>query len=229
MSPSSKDSAQSTQAPVCTAVLGGTFDPVHLGHLHAAHAGRKALGVASVTLLPAARPWHRPAPVASIEQRWQMLGLAVHQEPGLMRSDLEIVRQGPTYTVDTLGALAGDAPVVWFIGGDALAAIGSWHRADELPALCHLLVFDRPGNKPCLDPPRGFVRTEDVMDLMRCPSGRIHYLRGAMCDISASGVRHAIAAGGDPSAWLPPRIWAYIQAHRLYGANMPMQHTLPMN
>ena len=215
MSPSSKGSEQ---APTCKAILGGTFDPVHLGHLHAARAGRKALGAASVTLLPAGRPWHRPAPVASIEHRWRMLGLAVRQEPGLARSDLEIVRQGPSYTVDTLGVLAGDAPVVWFIGGDALAAIASWHRADELPALCHLLAFNRPGNNPCLDPPRGFVRAEDAMDLTRYQSGRIHYLRREMCDISASGVRRAIAAGGNPNAWLPPQVWAYIQAHLLYGA-----------
>ena len=159
-----------------------------------------------------------------------MLGLAVRQEPGLARSDLEIVRQGPSYTVDTLGALAGDAPVVWFIGGDALAAIASWHRADELPALCHLLAFDRPGSNPRQHPPRnvpkGFVEAQDAADLKRHQGGRIHFLRCDMRAVSASEVRRTIAAGGDPSAWLPQPIWAYIKAHHLYGARIARERNM---
>ena len=218
MSPSSAANEPAALRDACKAVLGGTFDPVHCGHLHAAHAGREALGVGSVALLPAGRPWHRPEPVASAEHRWQMLGCVVRGEPGLARCDLEIVRQGPSYTVDTLAALAGNAPVVWFIGADALAAIASWHRAEELPALCNLLVFNRPGNAVRPPPPRGFIRTADIADLTQHQSGRIYYLHTEMRDISASRVRSAIAAGGDPSAWLPRPIWAYIKTHRLYGA-----------
>ena len=216
MSPSSE--ARAAPPRPCKAILGGTFDPVHNGHLHAARAGRKALGAATVTLLPAARPWHRPAPAASVEHRWQMLGLAVGTEAGLARSDLEIVRPGPSYTVDTLRALASDVPVVWFIGADALADVASWHRSEALAALCHLLVLDRPGcNADTTSPPRGFVEAEDAAELTRHQSGRIHYLKAEMPDISASRVRTTIAAGGDASAWLPQRIWAYIKAHGLYG------------
>ena len=215
MSPSS--AASPARPRPCKAFLGGTFDPVHSGHLHAAHAGREALGAATVTLLPAARPWHREAPAASVEHRWQMLGLAVGTERGLARSDLEIVRPGPSYTVDTLRALAGDAPVVWFIGADALADIASWHQAEALATLCHLLVLDRPGASADATPPRGFVAVEDATELTRHQSGRIHHLKAQMLDISASQVRATIAAGEDPSGWLPPRIWAYIKAHGLYG------------
>ena len=218
MSPGSVASEPAPLRDACKAVLGGTFDPVHCGHLHAARVGREALGVGSVVLLPAGQPWHRPEPLASAEHRWQMLGHAVRGARGLTRSNLEIVRQGPSYTVDTLAALAGDTPVVWFIGADALAAIASWHRAEELPALCNLLVFNRPGNAARPQPPRGFIGSTNVLDLKQHRSGRIHYLGTEMRDISASQVRHTIAAGGDPLAWLPQPIWAYIKTHGLYGA-----------
>ena len=127
------------------AILGGTFDPVHLGHLHAARIGCQALNAPAATLLLAARPRHRAPPVASIEQRWRMLQLAAQTDCRLRPSDLEVARPGPSYAVDTLAALAGRKPLVWFIGSDALASVASWQRASELPSLCHFLVFDRPG------------------------------------------------------------------------------------
>ena len=88
------------------ALLGGTFDPIHRGHLHAARVGRRILNTPAVTLLPAARPRHRAPPVASIAHRWRMLRLAAESEPGLEASRLEIARPGPSYTVDTLAELA---------------------------------------------------------------------------------------------------------------------------
>ena len=127
------------------ALLGGTFDPVHCGHLRAARLGRAALGSDLVTLVLAARPGHRSAPAAAVEHRWQMLRRATARRPWLRLSRLEAARAGPSYTVDTLAALAGERPLVWLIGADAAAEIGTWHRAEELPALCNLLVLDRPG------------------------------------------------------------------------------------
>ena len=197
------------------AILGGTFDPVHLGHLHAARIGCQALNAPAATLLLAARPRHRAPPVASIEQRWRMLQLAAQTDCRLRPSDLEVARPGPSYAVDTLAALAGRKPLVWFIGSDALASVASWQCASELPSLCHFLVFDRPGAvRQTL--PAGFRAQADPRRLAERPSGDVCYLKANMLDISSTAVRRAIAAGDDAGALLPREVWAYITAHELY-------------
>lgn len=199
------------------AVLGGTFDPVHLGHLHAARRARAVLPVSSVTLLLAARPGHRAEPLAGVGDRWRMLCLATRQDAGLVASDLEIERPGPSYTVDSLGELRGAGPVVWLIGREALADVPSWHRADELASLCHLVVVDRPGgDRTAAFVPRGFERLNEAADLVRRPSGGLYSLPDAMLDVSASQVRRRIAEGGDAGALLPPDVWSYIREQGLY-------------
>lgn len=198
------------------ALLGGTFDPVHRGHLHAAWLGRETLGADAVTMVLAARPWHRPAPAADVGHRWQMLRLAAAGKPWLRPSRLEAARAGPTYTVDTLAGLAAHRPLVWLIGSDALAAIAEWHRAEQLPALCHLLVFNRPGSmRPPV--PAGFEEAGAEALAVR-GAGAIHYLDAPMLAASGTGVRCAIAAGREPDALLPAEVWAYIRRHKLYGA-----------
>ena len=207
------------------AVFGGTFDPVHLGHLHAARVAREALGGIGVTLLPAARPWHRPPPLASAAHRCRMLELAADGED-LAVSRLEIDRPGPSYAVDTLRELAGpQAPrnaaprrvIVWCIGGDALDALETWHRAEQLPSLCNLLVFERPGS-PRARPPQGF-EVVDAACLRSRRSGGVHFLDAPMRDISATAVRGAIARGDGPRALLPRQVWDYIRRNGLYGAD----------
>lgn len=223
------------------AILGGTFDPVHRGHLDAALAAGTALGAARVTLLLAARPWHREAPGASVADRWAMLRLAVADanaghlpEPGdaarcqtasggtrvptLVACGRERDRPGPSYTVSTLAEMAGDEPLVWLLGDDALASLHTWHRADELATLCHLLVFARfAPNKPRKAPP-GFHRVDCAKQLGQRQSGGIHYLSAPMLDISATAVRTRIAGQEDAGALLSPRVWAYIRRQGLYGA-----------
>lgn len=204
------------------AILGGTFDPVHLGHLHAARRARAALGIPRVTLLLAARPGHRAAPLAGVRDRWRMLHLATRQDAGLLASDLEIVRPGPSYTVESLCDLGGGEPLVWLIGRDALADVPSWHRADELAALCHFVVLDRPGvdaAEPVVPP--GFGRVDDVAHLALRPSGGLYCLPNAMLGISASQVRRMIAGGGDASALLPCDVWTYIWEQGLYRSCEP--------
>ena len=199
------------------AILGGTFDPVHLGHLHAARRARAALRIPDVTLLLAARPGHRAAPLAGIRDRWRMLRLATRCDAGLLASDLEVVRPGPSYTVDSLQGLGGGEPLVWLIGRDALADVPTWHRAGELASLCHLVVLDRPGadaSAPLV--PQGFERVDDVGRLVERPSGALFCLPNAMLDISASEVRRMIGRGGDASALLPSDVWTYIWEQGLY-------------
>ncbi len=199
------------------AILGGTFDPVHLGHLRAARHAQAALGIPKVTLLLAARPGHRTEPLADIHDRWRMLCLATREIPGLLASDLEIARSGPSYTVDSLSELCGTEPLIWLIGRDALADVPTWHRADELASLCHFVVLDRPGRQQC-EPfcPRGFEIVEVASDLHQRPSGGLYRLPNAMLDISASRVRRIVAQGGDASALLPSDVWTYICRKGLY-------------
>ena len=199
------------------AILGGTFDPIHLGHLHAAQRAQAALGIAKVMLLLAARPGHRTEPLAGIHDRWRMLCLATRETADLLASDLEILRSGPSYTVDSLRELRGADPLVWLIGRDALADVPIWHRAGELASLCHFVVLDRPGREPS-EPfcPRGFEVVEAASDLEERPSGALYCLPNAMLDVSASQVRRVVAEGGDASALLPSDVWTYICRQGLY-------------
>jgi nicotinate-nucleotide adenylyltransferase len=128
---------------------GGTFDPVHNGHLAVARAARDAAG-ADVYLLPAADPPHKGPTHADARQRACMLELAVAGEPGLRVDRRELQRPGPSYTVETLRELRaelGDArPIAWLVGGDSLGQLQSWHRWRDLFGLAHLLVAQRPGS-----------------------------------------------------------------------------------
>ena len=199
------------------AILGGTFDPVHLGHLHAARRARAALGVPDVTLLLAARPGHRAAPRAGIRDRWRMLRLATRCDAGLLASDLEVVRPGPSYTVDSLGDLRGE-PLVWLIGRDALADVPSWHRAGELASLCHFVVLDRPGVERvrAVRPPG--IRKGRRLSVSRRNGRAVVFIA---CPTPCStfppaGIRRTIAEGGDASALLPCDVWTYIWEQGLY-------------
>ena len=136
-------------------------------------------------------------------------------------SRLELERDGPSYTVDTLRELTRDGPVVWFIGGDALDSVSEWHRADELPALCNLLVFERPGASRRRSAPPGFETVGDPASLAGLEHGGIHFLTAPMLDISATEVRQAIANERNPSALLPATVWDYIRRNGLYGARKP--------
>ena len=212
------------------AILGGTFDPVHSGHLHAARAARAALNVSSVTLLLAARPGHRAEPAAGVEERWRMLSLATRNHPDLLASALEIARPGRSYTVDTLHQPCASEPVVWLIGRDALNDMPTWHRALELPSLCHLLVLERPGtdtrvstDTPVASIPAGFELVYDIGELRKRACGAMYCLADAMLDISASHVRRTIARGGDASTLLPRDVWSYIKDHGLYASGATEQ------
>ena len=197
-------------------VFGGTFDPVHLGHLHAARRARIALEIPNVTLLLAARPGHRAKPQASVGDRWRMLDVATRDCPDLLASDLEVVRPGPSYTVDTLLELREAEPLVWLIGRDALRDVPSWHRAGELPTLCNFLVLDRPGSGDPFVPP-GFEWVDEIAGLAGHQTGRLYRLADSMPDVSASDVRRAVTGGGDAGALLPPGVWTYIRDRGLYG------------
>ncbi|HEV8115934.1 MAG TPA: nicotinate-nucleotide adenylyltransferase [Acidimicrobiales bacterium] len=134
-------------------VLGGTFDPIHVGHLVAAVNVRHALGLDLVLLVVANRPWQKEGtrPVTPAEDRLAVVRAAVGQVPGVEASDLEVVRSGISYTADTLAALHAAEPaadLVLVIGADVAATLDTWERLDEVRARCRLAVVNRPGAPP---------------------------------------------------------------------------------
>lgn len=210
---------------VLTLWYGGTFDPVHAGHLAIARAAADAFGV-PVTMAPAADPPHRDATGASAEQRARMLELATAGDPRLRVDRRELHREGPSWTVDTLlelrAELGDEAPLALLVGADSFRSLPTWHRWRELLQLAHLVVAAR-GDEDLADLPEALASeaagrwTDDPARLAATPAGAIHALRQPLRPESATAVRQAIAAG-DP-AWrgqVPAAVAAYIEAEGLY-------------
>ena len=132
------------------ALFGGSFNPIHHGHLIVAGSIRERLELDQVVFVPAARPPHKAAKqLASPEDRWRMVQLAIEGEPGFRACDRELRRAGPSYTIDTVLGVQQEAgpgtTVYWIVGGDWLADLPTWHRASELVDACRIVTVGRPG------------------------------------------------------------------------------------
>jgi len=215
--------------PTAIALLGGTFDPVHLGHLGLADDTRRAFPNADVRLLPAADPPHRPPPGASAQHRLAMLRLAIDGRQDLSIDEREMRRTGKSYTALTLDELRAESPsrpLILVLGADAFRGLPTWHRWTEILGLANLAVAARPGDPFEAALPHGLVpvwharRTSKASDLISGPAGRIYRLPTVAHDISASAIRAALARGGDDAAsvraLVPPAVWDYIASYRLY-------------
>jgi nicotinate-nucleotide adenylyltransferase len=204
--------------------FGGTFDPIHYGHLHAARTAASALRLEWVALILAARPGHRVAR-ATIEQRWQMLQLALAGDTVLRADDREIRRSAASYTVDTLKELRAerghDQSFVWLLGWDAYRELPSWNRWEELLSLSHLGVLRRPGVGGDLSATMTqFTRAHaaaDAMQLHTRPAGLVTFVTAPMLRISATVVRDKLGRGEDVADLLPSGVRTYINQHHLYG------------
>jgi nicotinate-nucleotide adenylyltransferase len=218
-----------TALPAPLALLGGTFDPVHYGHLRFADAVRRALGLSEVRLIPARDPPHRDSPTASAADRLAMLKLAVAEFPGLVVDDRELHREGKSYTVDTLAALRREfpaRPLLLLLGADAFRGLPTWHRWRELFDLTHLVVVERPGVDLEADLPPALlaVLRERLVtgpeSLLSRPAGGIMRQRIAPLDVSATEIRGRLAEGAGAAEMnrglLPPAVLAYIDLHHLY-------------
>lgn len=207
---------------------GGTFDPVHLGHLSIARAAADALGVA-VALMPAADPPHRAAPGADARHRARMLELAVAGDARLQMDRRELERSGPSWTVDTLRGLRAlhgpDAPLALLLGADSFRSLPQWRQWRQVLQLAHLVVASRGDEAVDRGLPAELAQEaaqrwcNDPGALANAAGGRILPLRQPLHGQSATAVRAAIAAG-DPG-WqdaVPPAVAQYIRRHGLYGA-----------
>jgi len=227
-----------TPAPI--ALLGGTFDPVHYGHLRFADDVRRALGLPEVRLVPAGDPPHREGPAASAAERLAMLKLAVVEFPGLIVDERELRRAGKSYTVLTLEELRREfpgRPLLLLLGADAFRGLPMWHRWREIFDLAHVVVVERPGidleaglPAPLLPIWRDRL-TDDVRALRERPAGSILIQPIAPVDASATAIRDQLAqrraAGGAWRGLLPPAVLAYIDLHHLYGRKEPVPKDAP--
>jgi nicotinate-nucleotide adenylyltransferase len=209
-------------------VLGGTFDPIHVGHLDAADAASAALALDEIVLIPAHdQPLRLSEPRATDYHRFALATLAVDDRPDWRVSDMELVRQGRSYTVDTLHALhdcGWEASQLFFIlGTDAFAGIASWHGYPGVLDLANFVVIARPGvaidastmpvpelRSRISPPPTG----EEKLD----GPARIFLLQAHTRDVSSTMIRERLASGLPIDDLVPPRVARHIQKHHLYGA-----------
>ncbi|MGI8561652.1 MAG: nicotinate-nucleotide adenylyltransferase [Luteimonas sp.] len=204
---------------------GGTFDPVHNGHLAIARAARDALAC-PVALMPAADPPHRPAPGASAEQRAEMLDLAVQGEPGLWVDRRELARKAPSYSVETLRGLRAewgpDAAIALLVGADSFRGLPTWREGRALFTLAHFVVAERAESP--LDSGLPAALADDLAGrwtdkrevLLHSPAGRVLRLRQPLHMASATAIRRQIAAGAPWRHSVPAAVADYIEHHRLY-------------
>ena len=205
-------------------IFGGTFDPVHNGHTHAALSVAYELGLNSIQMLLSARPGHRaPAQIAT-QHRWKMLQLACAEHSLLTPDDRELRRSGVSYTFDTLAALASQTSAsddkslpVWILGHDSYATLTSWYRWREIINLCNLVVIDRPGQQTPEKPDLvDFFAHRQREKIDPSKAGQMLRLELPMQEVSATFVRQQRSLGLSVAKLVAPAVNQYIEQHQLY-------------
>jgi nicotinate-nucleotide adenylyltransferase len=203
-------------------VLGGTFDPIHHGHLDVAEAAARALGLDEVLIVPSLVPPHREPPRASAPHRFAMAALAIQDRPAFRVSDLELLAPGPSYTADTIERLAAsgaDLDTMFFVtGADAFRDIATWKDYPRLLDRCHFVAVSRPGS------PAGDLRARlpSLAARMRHPPVQttrepgIFLVEAPTAAVSSTDVRHRLRRGLEVTDLVPAAVAAHIARHGLY-------------
>lgn len=204
-------------------IFGGTFDPIHYGHLRSAFEMMQVLRLSEVRFFPSGDPPHRGSTYATAQLRLEMVRAAISGQPGFVVDDREMRRDGPSYTIDTLISLRKehpDASLGLIIGMDAFLGLTSWHRWDELLDLAHIVVAHRPGWRA---PDMGALGdiidrhgTHHIDDLHDNSHGQIHIHAVTQLEISSTEIRDIVAAGRDPRFLMPDVVRDIIANNRCY-------------
>ncbi|WP_193072652.1 nicotinate-nucleotide adenylyltransferase [Pseudomonas sp. FME51] len=204
-------------------LLGGTFDPIHFGHLRSAVEVREYLALDELRLIPNATPPHRDSPGASAQQRLEMVCLATAADASLLVDDCELQRDRPSYTVDTLESLraelGAEATLFLIVGWDAFSGLPGWHRWEEILQLASLVVLQRPEQDQELpEVLKDLLAARSVGDAsaMQATHGEILCLAQTPLAISATHIRSLIQAGRSPRFLLPDSVLGYIETKGLY-------------
>ena len=204
-------------------IFGGTFDPIHVGHLSVAGEFAAAFGLEQVLMMVAAVPPHRERPAASPEDRLQMVQLAVQKCPALTASDIELVREGPSYTLDTVKEVCktAEGALIWMaLGGDAYSLISSWYRPEDVLAQVHLVVLTRPGYSVDLMTPLPKILSERYTlsgdAYLHDSGGSLRTLQVSPLDVSSSMIRKAVFEGDSIQDLVTADVLQYIQQKGLY-------------
>lgn len=204
-------------------IFGGTFDPVHFGHLRPALEVQQALHLQEVRFIPAGQPPHRDQPFASSTQRLAMLKAAIVDQPGFVVDERELRRPGPSYMVDTLVSLRSEMetePLCLILGYDAFLGLTSWHQWQRLIELAHLVITHRPGwnHDDLPDELQSLLQQHAMatMKLAEVPAGGISFVEVTQLDISATRIREQIRVGQDVRYLLPESVYEMIREQNLY-------------
>ena len=201
-------------------IFGGTFDPVHFGHLRSAWDVMQALSLQEIQFIPSAQPVHRDVPAVTTEHRLAMLRLAIAEVPQWQVSDCELQRGGPSYTYDTLTEMrqrvGADQPLWLLVGSDAFEGFVTWHRWQEILTLANVAVMVRAGQLPV-----GCLQTERLLQSaagadVQANAGQIQLVSVTALAISATEIRQSLGHGEVPHFLLPKIVLDYIDQHQLY-------------
>ena len=199
-------------------ILGGTFDPIHYGHLAIADAARDALGLDRVILIPAGRPWLKAGQrITDAVHRLAMARIAVAGRDGFEASAIEVERPGPTYTVDTLAQLrrelGDDARLHLILGMDSVRELRRWREPERLFDLCRIVAVSRPNVRD--------VSPDELARQFPTSDGKLTVARGPMLAVSATDIRRRIADGKSVAGMVPPSVERYIAENGLYAPDAP--------
>ena len=204
-------------------IFGGTFDPIHYGHLRTAFEMLQALRFHEVRFIPCGDPPHRGTTFADAELRFRMVEAAISGQDGFVSDDRELRRDGPSYSIDTLIGLREEfpeRPLGLIVGMDAFLGLPQWHRWDEILGVAHIIVAHRPGWKaPDIGPLGELISehgTHRVNDLHEATHGRLHIHAVTQLEIASTEIRDLVSAGRDPRFLMPDAVRDVIKVSRVY-------------